>query len=64
MSESNSAPETTVEITIQYQDIETAKSVLEAIAPDNLETPKEITIESRLERESLHLKVLCKKTLG
>ncbi|MGD2142037.1 MAG: KEOPS complex subunit Pcc1 [Candidatus Bathyarchaeota archaeon] len=62
--ESSLNPETTVDISIHYYDIDTALCIMKAITPDNIETPKGITIKSRVEGKMLVLKVECGRGLG
>ena len=57
MSENNSKPETRVQITIHYNDPETAASIRDATAPDNQETPTGVTIDSTVHDATLHITV-------
>ena len=57
MSENNSKPETRVQITIHYNDPETAASILEATTPDNQEAPQGVTIDSSVQDATLHITV-------
>ena len=57
MSENNSKPETRVQITIPYNDPETAASIRDATTPDNQETPPGVTIDSNVHDATLHITV-------
>ncbi len=57
MSENSSKPETRVEITLPYEDPETAASIREATAPDNREAPPGVIIHSTTEGATIHITV-------
>jgi tRNA threonylcarbamoyladenosine modification (KEOPS) complex Pcc1 subunit len=59
LSENNSKPETRVQITLPYKDPETAASIQEATAPDNKETPPDITIHSTTKGTTLQITVIA-----
>jgi hypothetical protein len=58
LSANSSEPETRVEITLPYKDIETAASIWEATGPDNQETPPGVTIHTTTEGATLHITLL------
>lgn len=60
MSENSSKPETRVQITLPYNDPETAASIREATTPDNQETPPGTTIHTTTEGATLHITVTSK----
>ena len=57
MSENNSKPETRIQITIPYNDTETAAAIREATTPDNKGTPPGITIDSSIHDATLYITV-------
>jgi hypothetical protein len=61
MSENSSKPETRVQITLSYNDPETAASIREATTPDNQETPPGVTIDSQVYDSTLHITVTSNK---
>ena len=64
MSVNNSKPETRVQITLPYNDPETAESIREATAPDNQETPPGVSIESTLHEATLNIIVTSTTGMG
>ena len=56
--------ETRVEITLCYDDSETAESIRDATSPDNQETSPGITIKSHVHKSTLHINVLSNTGMG
>jgi hypothetical protein len=57
-------PESSTTIDITYNDPKTARSVLEAISPDNLGAPEGIDIEAKVEGSTLKLSISCNRDIG
>ena len=64
MLENSSTTDTKVEISLFYNDNETACSILKAITPDNLNIPTEITINAGTCDSNLTLKIISKRSLS
>ncbi len=64
MSVSSTAPEVSAELSIRYGDAETARFILEAISPDNLQAPPGVSVEARVEGFNLQVSVACSKGVG
>jgi len=61
---SSTTPEVSAELSIRYGDAETARFILEAISPDNLQAPPGVSVEARVEGLSLRVSVTCHKGVG
>lgn len=64
MSASSTTHEASAELSIRYGDAETARFILEAISPDNLQAPPGVSIKARVEGLSLRVSVSCGKGVG
>ena len=64
MSENNSKPETRVQLTLPYNDPETAESIQEATTPDNQETPPGVTIDSSVRDAILQITITSTKGMN
>ena len=60
----SSTTDTKVEISLFYNDNETARSILKAITPDNLNIPTGITISAGTCDSNLSLKIVSKRSLS
>ncbi len=47
------------EITIKYNDAHIARSIAQAVSPDNFTAPKGLSIETRSERKEVVTKIVC-----
>ena len=57
-------PEVSATISIRYGDADTARSILEAISPDNLRAPPGVSVEASVERRALRVSVSCSRGVG
>jgi hypothetical protein len=64
LSGNSTGPEASAAIEIIYSDAETARFILEAISPDNLQAPQGIMIEARVEGSILKVIVSCVRGVG
>lgn len=64
MSANSTTPEVSAELSIRYGDAETARFILEAISPDNLQAPPGVSVEARVEGFSLQVSVICLRGVG
>ena len=49
------------EIALKYDDPQTAKAVIKAILPDNLITPRSLSVKTSLKDTEILTKITCKK---
>jgi len=61
MSENNSGPEAVANIVVRYEGSEKARSIKDAISPDNIEAPPGVKIDVEVEGSMLRLKVECSR---
>lgn len=61
MSENNSGPEATADIVIRYDGEEKARSIRDAISPDNVEAPPGVGIDVEVVGSTLRLRVECSR---
>jgi len=61
MSENSSGPEATADIVIRYEGVEKARSIRDAISPDNIGAPPGVRIDVEVEGSTLVLKVECSR---
>lgn len=59
MSGSSSEREASATISILYEDADAARSIMEAISPDNLRAPPGVTVEARTADSRLQISVFC-----
>ncbi|MFP3951492.1 MAG: KEOPS complex subunit Pcc1 [Candidatus Bathyarchaeia archaeon] len=52
-------PKSETNIVIDYISEEIAKSILESISPDNIDSPEGIIIEAETDKGSLKVRILC-----
>lgn len=64
MSENSSMPEASTTIDIQYEDSKTARSIMEAIAPDNLDAPEGIDVDAKVDGKILKISITCSRDIG
>ena len=64
MSGSSTTPEVSATISIRYGDADTARSILEAISPDNLRVPPGVSVEAGAEGRALRVSVSCSRGVG
>lgn len=64
MSESSSMPEASTTIDIRYKDSQTARSIMEAITPDNLDAPPGIDVYAKVEGKTLKISISCSRDIG
>lgn len=64
MSGSSSGPEVSAAIDIRYGDADTARFIVEAISPDNLQAPQGVTIEAKANGCTLQVTVSCSRGVG
>lgn len=64
MSGSSSEPEASAVIDICYRDEDTARFIVEAISPDNLQAQKGVTVEAEANGCTMQLKVTCSRGVG
>ncbi len=64
MSGSSTGTEASAAIEIVYADAETARFILDAISPDNLQAPQGVFIEAWVEGGVLKVMVSCVKGVG
>ncbi|MEM3696192.1 MAG: KEOPS complex subunit Pcc1 [Candidatus Bathyarchaeia archaeon] len=51
------------EITIEYEDEETAKAVAKAVSPDNFKTPAGLSIKTYQEKNRVVTRIKCRRKL-
>ena len=51
-------------ITLKYADIETAKTILNAVTPDNTKLPKDLAIEMSRKDKEIKILIKCQKGVG
>ncbi len=49
------------EIALKYDDVKTAKAVSEAISPDNLRTPRALSVRTVVEGNTVLTRIVCGK---
>ena len=59
MSGSSSETEASASISIMYRDADAARSIMEAVSPDNVIAPPGVTVEAQTEGRLLRLTVSC-----
>ena len=59
LSGSSSEHEASATISILYEDADAARSIMEAISPDNLQAPPGVTVEARTADSRLQISVSC-----
>ncbi len=59
MSGSSSETEASATISILYEDAEASRSIMEAVSPDNLQSPPGVTVEASIVGPRLQLTVTC-----
>jgi hypothetical protein len=64
LSGNSSEPEASAVINIHYEDADTARFIVEAISPDNLQAQKGVTVEAKANECTMHLKVTCSRGVG
>jgi len=64
MLENSSGPEATADIVIRYEGTEKARSIRDAISPDNIGAPPGVGIEVEVEGSTLRLKVECSRGIS
>ncbi len=64
MSGSSTGPEASAAIEIVYANAETARFILDAISPDNLQAPQGVFIEAWVEGSFLKVMVSCVRGVG
>lgn len=57
-------PEASTTIDIQYEDSKTARSIMEAIAPDNLDAPEGIDVDAKVDGKILKISITCSRDIG
>jgi hypothetical protein len=57
-------PEASTTIDIQYGDSKTARSIMEAISPDNLDAPEGIKIDAKVDENILKVSITCSRDIG
>lgn len=57
-------PEASTTIDIQYEDSKTAQSIMEAIAPDNLDAPEGIDVDAKVDGKILKISITCSRDIG
>ena len=61
MSANSSGPEASATISIRYGDADTARHILEAISPDNLQAPQGVSVKASVKGCTLQVSVSCRK---
>jgi len=64
LSENSSQPEVSAAIDIRYGDGDTARFIVEAISPDNLQAPEGVTVQAKANGCTLHVSVSCSRGVG
>ena len=64
MSENSSMPEASTTIDIIYEDSKTARSIMEAISPDNLDAPEGIDVDAKVDGNTLKISISCSRDIG
>lgn len=57
-------PESSTTIDITYPDPKTARSIMDAISPDNLDAPEGIDIDAKVEGNKLKISISCSRGIG
>lgn len=57
-------PEASTTIEIRYKHPNTAKSIMDAVSPDNLDTPEGIEIDVQVEGGDLKISISCSREIG
>jgi len=57
-------PEASTTIDIHYEDSKTARSIMEAISPDNLDAPEGIDVATKVEGDILKISISCSRDIG
>jgi hypothetical protein len=57
-------PEASTTIDIQYGDSKTARSIMKAISPDNLDAPEGIKINAKVDGNILKVSITCSRDIG
>ncbi|UCD44499.1 MAG: hypothetical protein JSV27_10305 [Candidatus Bathyarchaeota archaeon] len=64
MSVNKSEPDAFASFSFSYGKHETARTILKAIEPDNVEAPPGISIDTEIEVSTLLVKVSCERDIG
>jgi len=64
LSGSRGRPEVSASITVRYDCEETARAVLAAISPDNLQAPPDMALKANMRGGTLDIAVTCSRGLG
>ena len=62
MSENRSNVEANLEL--KFKDADTARSIMDAVSPDNVQVPEGIYINMELDEKVLSLRISCSKGIG
>lgn len=57
-------PEASTTIDIHYDDSKTARSIMEAISPDNLDAPEGIDVATKVDGDILKISISCSRDIG
>jgi len=57
-------PEASTTIDIHYEDSKTARSIMEAISPDNLDAPEGIDVATKVDGDILKISISCSRDIG
>lgn len=57
-------PEASTTIDIHYEDSKTARSIMEAISPDNLDAPEGIDVTTKVDGDILKISISCSRDIG
>lgn len=57
-------PEASTTIDIIYEDSKTARSIMEAISPDNLDAPEGVDINAKVDGNTLKISISCSRDIG
>lgn len=64
LSENSSETEASAAIDVSYRDADTARFIAVAISPDNLQAPKGVTVEVKVNGCTLQVSVKCCRGVG
>jgi hypothetical protein len=55
----NNSPKAHVTIDVLFKGANIARSIMEAISPDNIQSPEGVVIETRVKDSELHITISC-----